>query len=334
MQPDLSKVVINDNLQQIQQFLSEVIVAPRQMMKKWSMVTNQTPAVKLGYVGQHLASLITGVTGTGSGARGDDLIDGTEVKSCNKIDQIDKCNDCGAHVMRYETHCSKCNSTDIDRKDDSKWLFSVRDEHELQQYLSLDRILLILMDYPNFDAGDYKDVRITTFEIYPKEERMRVFDELICNHYYNIYLPKVTGKMKAGLTKGNPMNLHPFSYQFYKCNPIKTFECIIKDIDTKPLIQINTAVYVDPKEERSTSKASVLMPSSLLNDNEWNALIDKYDFDNDIKPLLNLKMTKEWFRQLPRIQKQSTLPYINEYLRERLPLRAIKAVLQKEHYQR
>ena len=334
MSPDLSKIVIKDNLTLINRFISDVIVAPRHIMKRWSMITNQTPAVKLGYVGQHLASLITGVQGTGSGARGDDLIDGTEVKSCNKIDQVDKCKDCGAHVMRYETQCSECHSTNIDRKDDSKWLFSVRDEHELHQYLTLDRILLILMDYPNFDDGDFKDVRITTFEIYPKEERMQVFGRLIRNHYYNIYLPKITGKMKEGLTKGNPMNLHPFSYQFYKCNPIKTFECIIRDIDTNPEIQIDPTAYINPQEVRDASKESILMPSSILKDEEWNALIDNYDFDREIKPHLNYQMSKEWFRRLPKKQKQTTLPMIDEYLRERLPLREIKSVLQKEHYQR
>lgn len=68
-------------------------------MEYWAEITNQTPAAKIGYIGQHLASLITGVKGTGSGARGDDLADKTEVKSCNKTDQADKCKNCGARVV-------------------------------------------------------------------------------------------------------------------------------------------------------------------------------------------------------------------------------------------
>lgn len=59
-------------------------------LRKWSKLTNQTPAAKIGYLGQHLASLITGVSGIGSGARGDDLSDGTEVKSSNKVGQVDE----------------------------------------------------------------------------------------------------------------------------------------------------------------------------------------------------------------------------------------------------
>ena len=79
MTPDVSKITISDNLYRLEQFIANAIIAPRKIMKEWSLVTSQTPAVKIGYVGQHLASLITGVAGTGSGARGDDLIDGTEV---------------------------------------------------------------------------------------------------------------------------------------------------------------------------------------------------------------------------------------------------------------
>ena len=75
---------IENNIELIKEFLDDVIVTPRNTLHKWAAITNQTPAVKLGYIGQHLASLITGVKGTGSGARGDDLSDGSEVKSCNK----------------------------------------------------------------------------------------------------------------------------------------------------------------------------------------------------------------------------------------------------------
>lgn len=334
MKPNLSKITINNNLELIKEFINDAVVNPRGVMKKWSLITGQTPAVKIGYVGQHLASLITGVPGTGSGARGDDLIDGSEVKSCNKVDQVDKCNDCGAHIMRYETKCSSCQSTNINRKDDSKWLFSVRDEHELHQYLNLDRILLILMDYPRFDIGDYSSIRISAFEIYPREDRMKVFSNLIKNHYYNIYLPKITGKMKEGLTKGNPMNLHPFGFQFFKCNPILTFSCTIENIDTKPDIIIDDTVYVDPKTERTNDLPSLMMPTHLLKDEELNALLDKADYEHEVAPLLQSDISKKDLYALPKKEKITHLPFIDETLREYIPLREIKAVIQKQHYQR
>lgn len=329
MTPDANKITIFDNLQQIYQFIDEIIVAPKRSLKRWATITNQTPAAKIGYIGQHLASLITGVPGTGSGARGDDLADGSEVKSCNKIDQADKCKDCGARVMRFEQTCPECGSSKIDRKDDSKWLFSIRDEHELNQYLNMDRVVLILMDYPGFKQHDYKDMRITCYEIYPKEERMKVFGELITNHYYKIYLPKLTNNEKT-----NPMNLHPTLIQFYKCNPIKTFTCIIKDIDTNPVIQIDEASYVDPFAARDSTLKPIPMPSTLLKKEEWDILLDSADYDTEILPLLTMGISEELLRCVPYKQLPTYLPYLDEKLRNYIPLRDIVSTRQQDHYQR
>ncbi len=334
MQPDISKITITDNLCRLEHFIANAIIAPRKIMKEWSLVTNQTPAVKIGYVGQHLASLITGVAGTGSGARGDDLIDGTEVKSCNKVDQVDKCKDCNGHVMRYESKCSTCGSEKIARKDDSKWLFSVRDEHELNQYLGLERILLILMDYPKFSEGDFKDIRITAYEIYPKEDRASVFRDLINNHYYNIYLPKITGKLKEDVTKGNPMNLHPFGFQFFKCNPVLTFSCIIKDIDSNPEIHIDKDAYVLPEQDRPSSLPSMLMPTQLLKEAEWRAFLEKANYETEVRPLLTENVPYDELCRIPIKRRVKILPFIDEKLRGYIPLRDIKPVIQKAHYQR
>lgn len=334
MKPNPIKITIGNNLNLIREFIKDAIIDPRGVMKKWSVITGQTPAVKIGYVGQHLASLITGVPGTGSGARGDDLIDGTEVKSCNKVDQVDKCNDCGAHVMRYEEECSACHSKNINRKDDSKWLFSVRDEHELHQYLNLDRILLILMDYPNFREDDFTSIRVLSFEIYPKEDRMSTFRTLIENHYYNIYLPKITGKMQQNLTKGNPMNLHPFGFQFYKCNPIMTFCCTIENIDTEPNIKINDTVYIAPETDRTNALHSLMMPTILLKEKEWNEFLSKTNYEKEVVPLLQSFISKEDLCTLPTKDKIKYLPYIDETLREYISLREIKAVIQKKPYHR
>ena len=135
MQPDVKKIVIKDNLRLIYDFLSEVILAPRTTMIKWARITNQTPNLKIGYPGQHLASLITGMQGTATGARGEDIGDGTEVKSCSRIDQVDKCKVCSSRVMRNQASCPQCGSTDIKHNDDSKWLNAIRSEKELDMYL-------------------------------------------------------------------------------------------------------------------------------------------------------------------------------------------------------
>lgn len=321
MKPNANKISIDNNEERIISFIKEVIINPKHTLKKWSEITRQTPSFKLGYIGQHLASLITGIQGSGSGARGDDLSDGTEVKSCNKIDQVDKCKDCGARVLRYEEICPFCNSDKIDRKDDSKWLFSIRSESELKQYKELDRILLILIDYPKFKDNYFEDIRISAFEIYPKDPRCNVFNQLIDNHYYNIYLPKISSKGKA-----NPMNLHPFSYQFYKCNPTLIFKCIIKEIENDEKCEIIIEEYIKPFAKR---KGSILMPSVLLKAKEWDFLDYK-----KVKDKYNLTYKKDEFKKLTRKQKEELIPYLDEELREKLPLREIISSVQHSTYKR
>lgn len=327
MKPNVKLITIDDNLSKIVAFINDVIISPRKALRYWSGITNQTPAVKIGYIGQHLASLITGMPGTRSGARGDDLVDGTEVKSCNKIDQADKCKDCGNRVMRTDTVCPVCGSGNIDRKDDSKWLFSIRDDFELKQYHSLDRVFLLLMDYPGFDNGDFSDIRISAFEIYPKEERMKVFNDLIDNHYWNIYRPKADNGGKT-----NPMNLHPWSFQFYKCNPVMTFQCLIKDIDVSP--QIEVVSFVGPEEERCDNLKPVPMPSSLLKESEWSVLLSAADYETDIRPLLSFDMPKDNFEWVDVSMKSKLLPFLDEKLRGYIPLRPIVSTRQKSHYHR
>lgn len=327
MLPDKSKISIGDNEQKIKAFINDLIIAPRKALLSWSEITSQTPAAKIGYLGQHLASLITGVKGTSSGARGDDLEDGTEVKSCNKVDQVDKCKDCGSRVMRHEEMCPDCGSANIERRNDSKWLFSIRDEHELEQYLNLDRVLLILMDYPKFADNDFSDIRISAFEIYPKEERMKVFGELITNHYRNIYREKADKGRKT-----NPMNLHPFLFQFHKCNPLPVFEAVIKDIDVNPEIVINK--LVPPGHERGADMEPVPMPSCLLKPKEWDCLLEKLDFNKEIKPAFKKDTTFEDFKKMSSKAKSEVMPFLNEKQRGAIPLREIVSVTQKQHYSR
>ncbi|PIV70162.1 MAG: hypothetical protein COS08_01675 [Euryarchaeota archaeon CG01_land_8_20_14_3_00_38_12] len=69
---------------QIVEFIEELIIEPRKNCAKWSRITDQTATLRIGYPGQHLASLTTGVKGEKTGARGNDLSDGSEVKSCSR----------------------------------------------------------------------------------------------------------------------------------------------------------------------------------------------------------------------------------------------------------
>lgn len=267
MQPDSSKVTISDNETQIITMLDELMLRPRLELIKWSKITKQTPNVKIGYPGQHLASLVTGVEGSRTGARGHDLRDGSEVKSCSRIDQLDKCKDCNSGVARLEAACPECASEKIKRNNDSKWLFTIRTKAELELLTEeIDRVLLMIGDHPNFDDGDYSTLRFQAFEIWPSDPRAAHFVTLMQNYYEKIYLGH---KAKNPNSNPAPKNFWPYSFQFYMCNPVKTFSCTVSNSDTNPLVTMDH--YLEPTADRSALQ-SELMPASLLNPDELATL--------------------------------------------------------------
>jgi len=193
MKPNPKYITIDDNLNKIAQLLDELVLTPRLKALEWSKLTKQTPNMKIGYPGQHLASLITGVEGARTGARGDDLIDGTEVKSCSRVDQLDTCNACKNKVLRIEAVCPHCGSDNIKRMDDSKWLFGIKSENELKLLTQdLDRVFLTLADYPYFSENDFDTIRFQAFEIWNRTERHSHFTNLMTNYYNKIFLEHIS----------------------------------------------------------------------------------------------------------------------------------------------
>lgn len=247
MSPDAARVTIADNVAQTKAMLRDLVLGPRRDLIKWAAVTKQTPNIKIGYPGQHLASLVTGVEGARTGARGHDLCDGSEVKSCSRIDQLDKCKGCKAAVARIEAECPECGSREIKRNNDSKWLLAVRTEAELHRLLDdVPRILFILSDYPNYSSGDWNTLRFQAFEIWPRDERQAHFRTLMQNYYENIFLSHIANqpsKIPA------PKNFWPYSFQFYMCNPIRTFDCVVSQALEDPQLAVHE--YVKPLEDRA-----------------------------------------------------------------------------------
>ena len=58
--------------------IKDLYIDLRAKVNAWSKITQQTPQARMGYVGQHLVSVVTGYPGGKSGARGYDLIALTE----------------------------------------------------------------------------------------------------------------------------------------------------------------------------------------------------------------------------------------------------------------
>lgn len=298
MQPNTSLIRIDRNLEKIEQLLHELVLQPRINALKWSEITKQTPSIKVGYPGQHLASLITGIPGDRTGARGHDLIDGSEIKSCSRIDQLDKCSNCEAPVARSEKTCSECGSSNIERKDDSKWLFTIKSENDLRVITEeVERVLLIIADYPNFNEQDYDTLRFQSFEIWTKSQRHVIFKEILTNYYQNIYL---NHKEKNLNKTPAPYNFWPYKYQFYLCNPILTFSCVVHNANLIPKICIQH--YIEPHIDRS-SIPSILMPLKILEKAEQIMLVQNAnlpsinslpkDVDEKLRAYLPLRVTRE-----------------------------------------
>ena len=108
----------------IKECIKDLYLDPRNLIRKWSQITKQTCQIRMAYPSQHLASVITGIKGVGTAARGDDLSDGSEVKSCSRADQLSECKSCGAKVLVWQKECPICGSIDINIKTDSHWIFS------------------------------------------------------------------------------------------------------------------------------------------------------------------------------------------------------------------
>jgi len=317
MKPEKKYITISDNIAKIKQLLSELVLEPRIKAIKWSFVTKQSPSLKIGYPGQHLASLIAGMEGERTGARGNDLIDGSEVKSCSRIDQLDKCKDCSSGVARVEPTCSKCGSANIDRRDDSKWLFTVRNVDDLQLLVNrVPRVMLLLGDYPNFEKQDFNSLRFQAFEIWPNNPRNHRFREIITNYHDKIYLEHK--KNNPNKTPA-PKNFWPYSYQFYMCNPISVFSCRILNANTTPMIKIDN--YIEPHISRENI-GSEIMPVDILSEDEIDLIYNSAEKTEILKALLPEKrslLTK--FASLSFKEKKSLFVGINENLRNYLPLR-------------
>ena len=197
----------------IKECIKDLYLDPRNMVRKWSEITNQTCQIRFAYPGQHIASVITGIKGVGTAARGDDLSDGSEVKTCSRADQLGECNSCGAKALVWQKECSVCNSHDINIKTDSHWIFSIKSEDELDLLLNIiPRIIAIMFDKENIETDD---IRLRAWEIDPKKQYVQDFFN---DYFYNNYLKK---------TNPAPCNLHPLKFDFYMMEPRLIFHANI-----------------------------------------------------------------------------------------------------------
>lgn len=184
--------------------LRDLYVDLRRKVRQWSELTQQTPQARMGYVGQHLVSAVTGFPGGRSGARGKDLVlPGNlhaEIKTCSRVDQLGSCNDCSARVSSIELECPQCGSTHIQRKDDSKWLIGVKDKAELRDLFESRYFYFVLFDF--VDLANAMDINARIWRVDP---RTKGFAYCMIDYFHNI-----GSQSKSGA----PFNMWPFKLKF------------------------------------------------------------------------------------------------------------------------
>lgn len=227
--------------------IKDLYIDLRSKVNAWSEITSQTPQARMGYVGQHLVSVVTGFPGGKSGARGYDLDMGNgsygEIKTCYRVDQLGNCKDCGNVVSSIETECSRCGSKNIERKEDSKWLISIKNDTECAEVIEPRAYYFVLFEFA--DVSD--DIEASIWEVNP---RSKGFVFCMVDYYLNIR-PK--SKSNASF------DLWPHSIKFLLTRPQLIYKAIIKnngDIDTRIFPTLNNG-YPDtlkPLTEYSGAK--------------------------------------------------------------------------------
>ena len=289
-QPSRDHITLQSNEDQIRELIQDLFIHPRIQLLKWSMRTNQTAQVRIAYPGQHLASLVTGVPGGGSAARGDDLADGSEVKTCSRADQLGRCKatNCGQRVLPSQEACTSCGSSNIERKKDSHWILSMKSKTERDQYLNCVRIVLVLFDRPE---NMPTDVRIRVWEVWPKDDRHSYFRWFIDDYWTKNYSVKID----KGLNPA-PLNLHPLKCDFFMMNPLPTFHASVRvgdeSVDLRDRI-VHIDEWIKPTTDRSGLPSQDMPASAVRPAAVRQALLNKLVEQSNpeaLAKLLNLPM--------------------------------------------
>jgi hypothetical protein len=155
------------DLQTSEQLIKELYIDLRQRVNSWASITFQTPQARMGYIGQHLTSIVTGYPGGRSGARGYDLVlpndCHAEIKTCYRVDQLGKCGECGCSVSAIEIACPRCASHHIERKDDSKWLIGLQNINELSQIADPSFYYFVLFEFVNL--ADPREIAASIWQV-------------------------------------------------------------------------------------------------------------------------------------------------------------------------
>lgn len=211
-----------------EQLIHDLYIDLRKKVNLWASITHQTAQARMGYVGQHLVSVVTGYQGGRSGARGKDLLlpngEYAEIKTCYRVDQLGKCNNCGAKVAGIEVVCPECGSEDLQRKDDSKWLIGIRHDEEFANILEPKYYYLVLFEFTDLNSAD--TIQSSVWQV---ESATPGFVYCMIDYYKNI---RSASRSKA------PFNLWPYQLKFDVMRPYLVYRSHITRED-----KIDTQIF-------------------------------------------------------------------------------------------
>lgn len=119
----LATLSLEDRKKMAMKLLKEQVIEQRNKLNYWSTITAQSSQIDTGYIAQHLVSLQTQIAGQAMRGKGEDLCDGSEVKSANFLDSMDKK---GAIAPR--------------------WNFTAVTRHIMERFLDYPAVYLLSMD--------------------------------------------------------------------------------------------------------------------------------------------------------------------------------------------
>lgn len=225
--------------------IKDLYIDLRAKVNAWSKITQQTPQARMGYVGQHLVSVVTGYPGGKSGARGYDLVIDDErhgeIKTCYRVDQLGSCNACGAVVSSLETECAVCSSTSINRKDDSKWLKAIRNNDEFAKLLDPYRYYFVLFEFESIYDSNNNDIIASIWEVDPKSKG---FAYCMIDYYLNI---------RSQSTSKAPFHMWPHMLKFALTEPTLIYRSKITN---------DGNIITDVFPSKNNTYSDVLLPLS------------------------------------------------------------------------
>jgi hypothetical protein len=204
-----------------EQFISEF----KTFSDKWptqirqSILTNLDGFVsESGYMGEFLASLITGKKGTASAGSGFDLSDGSKADEAKLavLARSKKCKNCKRKILFFKNiDICECGSSKWEFPADSRWGIDSKAGIEYKEQLD-NYVLQVIKPVNNsFDCKEF------IYEAFLVDAKNKYFTEYLLNQYKNS-------------PSSNNCNLLPYSYDFYRAEPVQviSLKITLNDIDS------------------------------------------------------------------------------------------------------